>query len=1121
MLDQRCGVRRVLFAICLMTGCQTSRGADVDYGKQIKPLLEARCYSCHGALKQKGKLRLDTAALAIKGGDSGPAVVAGDPAKSELLGRVSAMGKERMPPEHEGEPLTAPQIELLRKWVAAGAPHPADEKPEADPRDHWSFKPIARPPVPKPKATDWVKNPIDAFVAKRHDDRGLTPLPEAPRAVLLRRLSLDLIGLPPTPEEIAAFQADDRKDWYERAVKRLLDDPRHGERWARHWMDVWRYSDWWGLGNELRNSQKHMWHWRDWVVEALNKDTAYDEMVRQMLAADELYPTDPDKVRATGFLARNYFLFNRHQWMDETVEHVGKAFLGLTMNCVRCHDHKYDPIAQVDYYRLRAFFEPYHARLDVVPGEVDLERNGLPRVFDARPDEPTYRFIRGDEKNPDKSRTIEPGVPALLTPKLAEIKPVELPVEAWQPQRRAWVIEGHIAAAKQKVTTAEAALVAAEKRLTEVKASATKKAEPTKSPDARLTNDTNPLVADDFAKFDKDRWQLIGGDWKHTANRLEQKQDGAKRAALRLIAKPPKDFDATVRYTLLGGSKWRSVGLGFDAADGDPTDDAAAAYHEQQVYVSGVAGGSKIHAAYNDGGKWHYPPAPAFRMLSIVPDKEYTLRLQVRGTLINASLNGEPVLACTTPLARRDGRLQITTFDALAVLHEVRVEPLDPKVELRQPDNPSAGAPVTVDSAEAEQRVAKEAVAVARAELTAVELRAKAWQLAWAEGDEGQRRDAHTAAIKADREAAVARARQAVAAAERDVKRSAKENTTATKALQSAKAALDKATAAAAAEVKPTDKLPEFVGARWTPTRFLSSGADDPAPPFTPRSTGRRTALAKWVTDPRNTLTARVAVNHIWARHIGTPLVPTVFDFGRKGQQPTHPELLDWLASELIESGWSMKHLHRLIVTSATYQLAGTGPAAEANAAKDPDNVQLWRRTPVRLESQAVRDSLLSLADSLDPKLGGPSVLPAQQADSKRRSLYFFHSNNDRNLFLTTFDEALVTDCYRREQSIVPQQALAMTNSRLVLDLSKPIAERMTKHLAASGRPANDETFTRAAFLLLLAGDPTDKELAACSRALDEWRKLPEAGSGAAATAFARANLVWVLLNHNDFVTVR
>jgi hypothetical protein len=315
--------------------------------------------------------------------------------------------------------------------------------------------------------------------------------------------------------------------------------------------------------------------------------------------------------------------------------------------------------------------------------------------------------------------------------------------------------------------------------------------------------------------------------------------------------------------------------------------------------------------------------------------------------------------------------------------------------------------------------------------------------------------------------------------------------------------------------------LPEFVGARWTPTRFLSSGADDPAPPFMPRSTGRRTALAKWVTDPGNTLTARVAVNHIWARHFGTPLVATVFDFGRKGQPPTHPELLDWLASELVESGWSMKHLHRLIVTSATYRLAGAGGAAEANAAKDPDNVQLWRRPPARLESQAVRDSLLSLADTLDPKVGGPSVLPAQQADSKRRSLYFFHSNNERNLFLTTFDEALVTDCYRREQSIVPQQALAMTNSRLVLDLSRPIADRVAKHLAASGRPADDETFARAAFLLLLAAEPSAKELAACARAVDEWRKLPEAGSGAAATAFARSNLVWVLLNHNDFVTVR
>jgi hypothetical protein len=773
--------------------------------------------------------------------------------------------------------------------------------------------------VPPVQRGDWVQNPIDAFIARQHEQHGLTPQPEASRVMLLRRLSLDLIGLPPTLEEIVAFEADRTAGWYEHAVEQLLADPRHGERWARHWMDIWRYSDWWGLGGELRNSQKHIWHWRDWIVESLNHDTPYDEMVRLMLAADEFCPNDLDKLRATGFLARNYFLFNRPQWMDETVEHISKGFLGLTMNCTRCHDHKYDPFQQTDYYRLRAFFEPYHARLDVLPGEADLERDGIPRVFDARLDEPTYLYIRGDEKNPDKSRVIAPGVPALLAFDGMEIKPVDLPVEAWQPQRRSWVVESSIAAAKQKLASAEKALAAADQKLSAAQAAANGKAPGETAPPA---------------------------------------------------TKPPAD---------------------------------------------------------------------------------------------------------------------------------------------------------DVDAAQTEHRLAEAALSLARAELKAVEQRAKAWQAIWNEpAGEGQR-PLHVAAVRAERELAVERARHSVAMAERDLRRAASDKQAeAEKALHSAKEAFDKATAAAAAEVKPTDSMTEFVGAKWTPTRFLNSGSDDPAPSFAPRSTGRRSALARWITDRRNPLTARVAVNHLWTRHFGTPLVPTVFDFGRKGQPPTNPELLDWLASEFVDSGWSMKHVHQLIVRSATYRLSSSSSGAEANVGKDPDNVNLWRRTPSRLESQAVRDSLLALAGTLDSTRGGPSVPQAQQADSKRRSLYFVHSNNERNLFLTMFDEALVTDCYRREQSIVPQQALAMTNSQLVLDLSRPIAERIMQHLSASSLPAEkDEDFIRAAFLMLVAAEPTATELAASARSLDAWQKLPEAGQGDAAISFARANLVWVLLNHNDFITLR
>ena len=344
---------------------------------------------------------------------------------------------------------------MIRDWIAQGAKAPPNETPEASPEEHRAFQPVKKPDVPAFPGNSRIRNPIDAFVAARHAERGLTPQPEASRLELIRRLYLDLIGLPPPQEELAALHGDASPDWYERLADKLLADRRHGERWARHWMDVWRYSDWWGLGAQHRNSHHHIWHWRDWIVEALNADAGYDEMVRLMLAADELHPNDTDKLRATGYLARNFYLFNRDQWMEEVVEHVGKGFLGLTMNCAKCHEHKYDPISQADFYRMRAFFEPYHVRVDMIPNEPDLAKNGIPRAYDAFPDAPTYRYERGESSQPDTSTKIAPGVPELLAFANLDVRQIALPVEARQPERQPWVVESHVAAARQKLASAD------------------------------------------------------------------------------------------------------------------------------------------------------------------------------------------------------------------------------------------------------------------------------------------------------------------------------------------------------------------------------------------------------------------------------------------------------------------------------------------------------------------------------------------------------------------------------------------------------------------------------------------------------------------------------------------
>ncbi|HEX4610146.1 MAG TPA: DUF1549 domain-containing protein, partial [Urbifossiella sp.] len=430
----------------------------VDYRKDVQPVLRERCYACHGAIQQQAKLRLDTGAAMTKAGVVAPGKAAG----SELIARVSAADDARMPPD--GHPLTAAQVAKLRAWIDQGAKVPADDRPEPDPRDHWAFRPVSRPNPPEIRNAKFeVRNPVDAFVAAGWAMHGLTPVGPADKRVLLRRVYLDLIGLPPTPEQAEAFEKDARPDAYERVVDDLLASPQYGERWGRHFLDIWRYSDWWGLGAELRNSQRHIWHWRDWTVEAFNADIGYDEMVRQMLAADELYPTDAQKLRATGYLARSYFLFNRTTWLDEVVEHTGKGLLGLTTNCAKCHDHKYDPVSQADYYRLRAVFEPYQLRTDLIAGELDETKAGIPRAFDANPDARTPFHLRGDERNPDKGRDIVPALPRFLAPAGLKIEPVKLPLLAHQPGLRPEIAAAHVAKAAATLGAANTRLAAAKK----------------------------------------------------------------------------------------------------------------------------------------------------------------------------------------------------------------------------------------------------------------------------------------------------------------------------------------------------------------------------------------------------------------------------------------------------------------------------------------------------------------------------------------------------------------------------------------------------------------------------------------------------------------------------------
>ena len=1119
----------------------------VDYLKQIKPVLTARCVACHGALKQKAGLRLDTAALAIKGGDSGAAIKPGDIETSLLITRVMATDEsERMPPE--GEPLKPEQIAALRNWIAQKAEAPADEQPERHPSEHWAFKAPVRPAVPVLKSEtshfkSQISNPIDAFIAFEHQKHGLTTQHEADRRIWLRRVSLDLIGLPPTTEELDAFVADQSPEAHDKVVMRLLDSPQYGQRWGRHWMDIWRYSDWWGLGAEVRNSQKHIWHWRDWIVESMNSDKGYDQMLREMLAADELYPNDLDRLRATGYLARQYFIFNRTAWLDETIEHTAKGMLGLTFNCAKCHDHKYDPFSQAEYYKLRAIFEPYQIRTDMVPGQLDFEKDGIPRAFDAHLDVPTHLHLRGDDRNPDKSRVMEPAVPAFLSSdelKLA-IEPISLPPEATHPGLRDFVVNTHRQSAEQQLAAARTAVEAAKKKLVESEtaarslglrpeassktASETPATPPSEELNRKLGTESQATLRDDFSAEKPDVWEQLTGKWSYENGRLIQSQTGAIRGAVRLKQMPPADFEAKLKYIPTGGEMWKSVGISCDVTTEG---------NELLAYVSGVTSGSRSQIAFKQGGNYVYPPA-ASQPRKVELNQPHEIVLRVRGMLLNLSVDGEHSVAFRLPagLERQRGFLELITYDAKAEFIAFELRPLPAELKLVEADAPkkktavtaTTAGPLPVDQAQLAVTIAEKAQTTAEAQLASIEARAAA--LVGHVSNVPANKELALAASKSERVLAAARADEELSRAELALLQAAPDKKAdPEKKLATAKTAFE--TASKAVDT-PSEAYTPLPGAKKTQEDYQNRNAGKP---FLTTSTGRRTAFAKWLTDPRQPLPARVAINHIWMRHMGKPLVPTVFDFGRKGTPPTHPELLDWLAVELIEHNWSMKHIHRLIVTSQTYRLSSSSADLSSRSREtseigdrtltssateiDPENRFYWRMNPVRMEAQIVRDSLLSLAGELDLTLGGPSVAINDEA-SRRRSLYFVHSHNDHQKFLSTFDDANVLDCYRRAESIVPQQALALENS----PLATAMAGKITQRLAEARPNAADSDFIRAAFVSILSVEPSADELATTSELLNRMTELARTKKRPNPEALARTNLVQTLLNHNDFITIR
>ena len=1128
----------------------------VDYSRDIKPILKERCFACHGALKHKAGLRLDTGAMLRRGGDGGPAVVAGKVAGSLLVERITSQDDaQRMPAE--GKPLTAEQIARIKTWIEQGASSPENEQPEQDPREHWAFKKPVRPAMPEiSNLKSEISNGIDSFVLAKLDEHGLTPRSPAEKHVLLRRVYLDLIGLPPTRDELQAFLADESPSAYEAVVDRLLRDPRHGERWGRHWMDIWRYSDWYGRRHvpDVWNSAPQIWRWRDWIVRSLNADHGYDRMIREMLAADEVCPEDDEAAVATGYLIRNWYALNPNDSMRSTVEHTGKAFLGLTFNCAHCHDHKYDPISQDDYFRLRAFFEPISIRQDRVPGEADpgpfeeysygklrkIQRLGAVRIFDKTPDAPTWFYTGGDERNRVKDRgSIPPGVPTFLSDSPVKVEPITLPSRAWYPglrpslhdalltEARAAVVqsETELAAAKQsqidvpqtvrdQVAQAEAAVTAAVREAEQAGRPGALAGRQSLLLDATagrrvIQNGLQQLKALDDGAVLSFQW-LILSDAHVNFQFAKDVVKGLTAGYIafekgRIVSYQPGTFTEfeTGRYDFTAGQRRFQVSLVLETK-ADRSLLSVRSLTDDKLLVD------RLPVALNG---WN-PVGDATKGISFDARTGSVLVLDDVTLTAPAVADNPPARLASfdfEPPKYTDGR-DVPGIDGWAN-SSFGIAPATSVVSttagnesLRDLLQKLQAARRAAESINLPLRAAEAKQIAARAELANLEARIAADRAKHGETPGADTPSlAHTAS-RLERDADLRKAEADVLANERalavaeakpatDANR-AKETDAANKQLAVARPALDKA------RVAMTDTTSE------TYSSF--------SPSYPNTSTGRRRALADWIASPQNPLTARVAVNHIWSRHFHSPLVASVYDFGRNGARPTHPELLDWLAVELMNSGWSMKHLNRLIVTSAAYRRASSSVGdGLQNVASDPENNFLWRMNPGRMEAEVVRDSLLNVAGKLDPKVGGQELENSEALTTFRRSLYYsvFPEQGGKSAMGELFDAPDALECYRRSRSIIPQQALALTNSDLVHQLSVGIVQ-------AEGEKPPAE-FVIACFERILSRRPTPQELQICTESLNSQRELLAKSNATDAVLRAKASLVRALLNHNDFVTIR
>ncbi|QDV53044.1 DUF1553 domain-containing protein [Gimesia fumaroli] len=1015
-----------ILLVFVQIGWAAEKPAQVDFEKQIRPLLKQHCYDCHSQDAEESGLRLDYGANILKGGDRGPAVIPGKSAESPLFLSLSGQGKiPRMP--HEQEPLKPAEILLIQQWIDQGGQIPEAErtlKATQKQSDHWSFQPIQRPKVPEVKQQAWVRNPIDAFILSRLEQNKLKPSAEADRSTLIRRLSLDLTGLTPSVEEVQQFLADTKPGAYERLVDRLLASPHYGERWARHWLDVARYADSNGF---TIDGPRSIWKYRDWVIDAINANMPFDQFVKEQLAGDLLPNPTTEQLIATGF-HRNTLInqeggTNPEQFRVEAVvdrvNTTGAAFLGLTVGCAQCHKHKYDPITQRDFYQLYAIF---NSTADI---------NSAPPTLALPTDEQKA-------KQADLKQEI-----TKIQKQLAERK------KQLEPKFQTWQLD-----LKQ-------ALKDSEKQWTILK-----------SETAKSENGATITVLEDDSL-------LVGG--KIPNNDIYVVETAAVPSGI-----------TGVRLEVLTHESLPKMGPGWAGNGNFVLDEVAVEVARKTKQGWSKFAPVKLAKATADHSQVKFPAQNLvdgdLKTGWAINVKKGKMNVNRHAILhLNEALSSDgPQKLRVTLTQTRDSRYNVGRFRFATTTVSPGVLNFDTELlaQLKQPE-----------------------------EKWDAKLKAKI-------ADEFHKSDAKWSKLN-----------------QRLTKQKA-EQTKLNKAI---------VTTMVMKELpKPRETFILLRGNFLAPGAPVSPGVPDVLPPMPEGvKTPTRLDFANWLTSPEQPLTARVTVNRYWQRFFGKGLVETENDFGTQGTEPTHPELLDWLAAEFIHNGWDMKQLHRLIVTSAAYRQSSDFDPA--NQSQDPRNLLLSRQNRFRLEAESIRDVFLASSGLLTRKIGGPSVYPPQPEgiyvltqnkkawpeekgeDRYRRGMYTYFWRSSPYPMLPTFDAPNSnTTCTRRVRSNTPLQALTLANDHSLFELIQGFAVRIL-----TDGPDYDEGRMRQAFQICLSRSPSDHELDVLTRYLNEQRahfkespkeaaqvasdKIPkeiDVAEAASWTAVAR-----VLMNLDEFIT--